>query len=423
MQLLIKKATIVHADSPYQGQQVDLYVKDGVITEIGENISKKNVQIIDLEDIHVSIGWFDMGVQVGDPGYEHREDLTTVADAATAGGYTAIATLPNTQPVVDSKSQVRYLKNNTQESLVDFFPIAAISKDCQGKDITEMIDMHHAGAIAFSDGNKSIQDNGMMMRALQYVKTFDGLIINHPYDKSVSPGGQINESIVSTSLGLLGIPNLSEDLMVVRDLYLAEYTDSKLHLSNISTAYAVDLVRKAKKKGIKVTASVAALNLGFDDSVLQDFDSNFKVLPPIREKNDQRELQKGVLDGTIDLITSNHVPWHEESKILEFSYADFGAIGLETTFGLANKILYKKLSLNDLVKKFTIKPRQILNLPIPELKENSKANLTIFQPNKEWVFSQKDIFSKSKNTPLVGETLKGQIVGVVKDNRYFIRKS
>lgn len=422
MQLLIKKATIIHPDSPHNGQILDLLIKDGIIVKIDNNITTNDAQIIDNQGIHVSPGWLDIGVQVCDPGYEHREDLETVAAAAMVGGFTGIATQPNTDPTVHSKSQVLYLKNNTQNSLVDFFPMAAVSHDCEGKDITEMIDMHHAGAVAFTDGKNAIQDNGMMMRALQYVKTFDGLVINHPHDKSVAFGGQIHEGIVSTSLGMKGIPSLSENLMVVRDLYLAEYTDSNLHLANISTAYAVDLVRKAKKKGLKITASVAALNLAFDDSVLTDFNSNFKVLPPLREKSDQRELQKGVIDGTIDLVTSNHVPWHEESKVLEFSYADFGAIGLETTFGLTNKILHKKLNINDLINKLAIKSRQILNIPIPAIQENAPANLTIFQPDETWEFSKKDIYSKSKNTPLLGETLRGKILGVVNKGQSFICK-
>lgn len=422
MQLLIKKATIIHPNSSHNGQQMDVLIKDGIIVKIGKRITAEDAQIVDSQGIHLSPGWLDIGVQVCDPGYEHREDLESVSAAAMAGGFTGIATQPNTDPTVHSKSQVLYLKNNTRDGLVDFYPMAAVSQDCEGKDITEMIDMYHAGAVAFTDGKKSIQDNGMMMRALQYVKTFDGLVINHPHDKSVASGGQMHEGIVSTSLGMKGIPNLSEDLMVVRDLFLAEYTDSKLHLSNISTAYAVDLVRKAKRKGIKVTASVSALNLAFTDTQLEDFDSNFKVLPPLREKTDQRELIKAVADGTIDFVTSNHVPWHEESKVLEFSYADFGAIGLETAFGLTNKTLAKKLTINQLIEKFAIQPRTILNIPIPEIKEGAAANLTIFQPEEEWTFTEKDIFSKSKNTPLIGEILQGKVLGVVNGQQVFIRK-
>jgi dihydroorotase len=266
MQLLIKKATIIHPDSPHNGQQMDVLIKDGIIAKIGKRVTSDEGQVIDSQGIHISAGWLDVGVQVCDPGYEHREDLESVAAAAMAGGFTGIATQPNTDPTVHSKSQVLYLKNNTRDGLVDFYPMAAVSQDCEGKDITEMIDMYHAGAVAFTDGENSIQDNGMMMRALQYVKTFDGLVINHPHDKSVATGGQMHEGMMSTSLGMKGIPNLSEDLMVVRDLFLAEYTNSKLHLSNISTAYAVDLVRRAKRKGVKVTASVAALNLAFTDA-------------------------------------------------------------------------------------------------------------------------------------------------------------
>ena len=239
----------------------------------------------------------DVGTQVGDPGFEHREDLRTASKAAAAGGFTAIVPHPNTMPTIHSKSEVNYLKNKTEGDLVDFFPIGAISRDCEGKDITEMYDMHESGAVAFSDGQKTLQNSGLMMRALQYVKAFDGLVMNHPSDKALSQEGQMHEGKVSTSLGMKGIPSIAEELMVQRDLYLAEYTESRLHLFNISSERSVELLKNAKAKGIDVTASVPVLNLIYDETAIAEFDVNYKVLPPLREKSDIKALKRGIKNG------------------------------------------------------------------------------------------------------------------------------
>ncbi|MEL6924996.1 MAG: dihydroorotase, partial [Bacteroidota bacterium] len=377
MQLLLRNCTIVHPDSRYHGKKVNLFIKDGIIEAIGARAdAPPRARVIDLQGACVSPGWIDVGTQVGDPGFEHREDITTASAAAAAGGYTAIACQPNTQPVIHSKSEVLYLKRSTRDSLVDFFPIGAVSQNCEGGDITEMYDMQQHGAVAFSDGQNSIQNNGLMQRALQYVKAFDGLIINHPHDKSLAPGGLVHEGLVSTSMGLKGIPSLAEDLMVQRDIYLAEYTDSRLHIANISSRRAVELVRQAKAKGLKVTASVAALNLVYQDTALQNFDVHFKVLPPLRESDDTKALLKGIKDGTIDFISSNHVPIEWENKDREFFYSEPGAIMLGTTYALLNTALADKISSEQLVKLLSIRPRQILDLPVPAIKEGASANLT-----------------------------------------------
>lgn len=417
MDLLLKKATIVDPNSVYNGEQMDILILDGKIHAIDRDINRADAQNMDCSTAFISPGWMDVGVQTGDPGFEHREDLQSVARAAAAGGFTAIACQPNTDPVIHSKSEVLYLRNNTKGNLVDFYPFGAISKQCQGTEITEMYDMYHSGAIAFSDGNKPVQHAGVMMRALQYVKAFDGVVINQPQDLSISSGGLMHEGLMSTSLGVRGLPNLAEDLMVERDINLAQYTDSRLHLANISTAGAVAAVRKAKQNGLAVTASVPAINLVFEDGKLADFDSNLKVMPPLRDSSDRQALLEGVLDNTIDMITSNHVPWDTEAKNLEFAYAEFGVVGLETTFAMLNTYLSEELSPDLLVEKMAINPRRVFNLEIPKIKLKQTANLTVFDTKQKWVFQEKDIYSKSQNTPFLNHSFTGKILGVVNHNQ------
>lgn len=413
MNLLIKKARIIAPESKHHQQEVDILIEAGKITKIQTNINTTDIKTIETEGLHVSPGWLDLGVYIGDPGYEHVEDIESVAAAAQAGGYTGIACYPNTAPTVQSKSEVLYLKNNSQHLPVDFYPIGAISKACKGEEITEMYDMATAGAVAFSDGEKAIQNSGLMMRALQYAKGVRTTIINPSYDKSIGGDGQLHEGVVSTRLGMKGIPALSEELMVQRDIYLAEYTNSKLHIANISTQGSVALVRAAKAKGLNITCSVAALNLVFDDKTMESFDTHFKVLPPLRSQKDIDALWEGLQDNTIDIISSNHQPVEEEHKKLEFSYASFGAIGLQTAFALVNTHAKGRLDTVQLIDKFAVQPRKVLNLEIPKIEVGQIANLSLFSPQQYWTFLKKDIRSKSKNSPLLNKKLQGKIIGIV----------
>ena len=415
--LLIKNVTIRDSRSKHHGKKRDIHIRNGKIESIKAKIDIPKVKLLEGAGAMVSIGWLDVGVRTGDPGFEHREDLRTVSAAASAGGYTGIACWPNTSPSIHSKSEVLYLKNTAQTNLVDLFPIGAVSRNCQGVDITEMYDMHHAGAVAFSDGEKAIQNSGLMMRALQYVKAFEGTVINHPHNSDIAGNGQMHEGKNSTSLGMKGIPRLAEDLMVQRDIYLVEYTDSKLHLSNISSENSEKLVAAAKQKNLKVTSSTSILNLIYTDEKLMDFNTQFKVIPPLREASDIKALQKGLKNGTIDIITSNHRPVEEEGKNLEFFNADFGALGLQTTYSLYNTHLTKVIGVEDFIEKVAIQPRQLLNIDLPKIEEGSEANLTIFHPDHEWTFSKKDIMSKSKNSPIIGMKLKGKVLGVVNNGK------
>ena len=419
MKFLFKNATIIDPNSKHNGKTTDVLIDDGKIVEIKKKIEANKAELIQIKGICLSPGWVDVGTQICDPGFEHREDLETAAAAAAAGGFTTILAQPNTSPAIQSKSEVLYLEQSTRDFSVNFRAIGALSADLKGENITEMSDMNAAGAIAFSDGKKSVQSTGLLMRAMQYVKAFDGIVINHPHDKGIAGKGQVHEGYVSTTLGLKGIPSLAEDLMVRRDIALAEYTESRLHIANISTSGAVKAVKEAKKKGLKVTASVAVMNLVFDENDVANFDPNYKVLPPLREKSDQKALVKGLKNGTIDFISSNHTPWEAESKSLEFSYAEFGTINLQTAFSLTNTHL-KDFSSEELVQKWSISPREIFGLPKVTVKVGEEAELTAFLPNDNFTLTNSNNHSKSKNTPLLDTELKGKVVGIFNKKQWNI---
>jgi dihydroorotase len=416
MQLLLKNVKIVN---DLHIKECDIYIKDGKIESIGQYLATDSTASIwDCEGAIASPGWIDVGIQMGDPGFEHREDLQTAAAAAAAGGFTAVACFPNTNPVIHSKTEVLYVKNSTKESIVNFFPIGAISQNCEGKDLAELFDMYQSGAIAFSDGSKSIQDSGLLLRAMEYAKAFKGLIFNHPHLKNIALGGQMHEGYVSTSLGLKGLPSIAEDVMVQRDLSLSEYAGSPLHLHLISTKKSVEMIRAAKKGGLPITASVAIANLCFTDEKLIDFETNWKILPPLRQETDRKALLKGLEDGTIDFICSNHNPQDIEVKNLEFTYADFGMSGLETALALSLTYLQKKLSIAQIIEKWAIAPRKVLGLPIPTFEKGANAEITIFHPDQNWTFLEKNIQSKSANSPLFGTAFIGKVLGIVNGKKY-----
>lgn len=416
MFLRLRQATIIDPSSPFHGQQKDILIKEGIISAIGDDLEAVNAQVIHCEGLHVSPGWVDIGMQIGDPGFEHREDIQSATQAAARGGYTAIAPFPNTNPVMDTKAALNYWRNHSRDNLVELLPIGAITTTCNGKDITEMIDMDRAGAIAFSDGEHSTQDNGMMMRALQYVRAFDGIVINRPYDHSLAGGGHIHEGLTSTMLGMKGISHLAENMMVVRDINLAAYTNSKVHIHGVSTAESVNLIRRAKVDGVQVTCSVTPLNLVYQEDALLQFNTNLKVLPPLREPSDTAALVEGLKDGTIDMVMSNHVPLESEKKKLEFAYADFGAIGLETTFALLNTHL-PDLGLSQIVGLLSTEVRRAFNLEPVQVVEKAKANLTCFVPTKEWILTKDDLGSKSINTPLLGKQMQGKVLGIINNGQ------
>ncbi len=413
MKLLLRNVRVADPASPYQGKEVDLFLQGDQIAEVGPGLTVKPRKVMDMEGAWLSPGWIDITAQVGDPGFEHREDLHTAMAAAAAGGFTGIGCLPNTRPVCDSKAGIHYLRQAARNTLVELFPVGAISQGCQGKDITEMFDMHQAGARAFSDGSRSVQDGGLMLRALQYATAFGGVVLNQSHNASVALDGQMHEGITSTRLGLRGIPGLSETLMIQRDLSLLAYTGGRLHVSNVSTAEGVAMIRQAKADGLGVTCSVAAHNLLFVDEDLAEFSTNLKVLPPLRSIADREALIEGVRDRTIDIISGNHVPLEEELKKLEFPFAAFGATGLQTAYALARTATEGKVHPDILVECFATAPRRLFGLPDIRIEAGQPACLTLFDPERSWTPEASVLRSKSDNEPALGKVLQGRPLAVI----------
>ncbi len=418
MDLLLRQAVVVDPGSSFNGRRADIRVSGGRIVSIGDKLPAQAGEEWALEGAWCSPGWMDFGVQSGDPGHEYREDLRSLSEAALAGGYTALVCNPNTEPPVHSKSEVAYLLRRSSELPVNIHPMGAVSMECKGKDITEMIDMRAAGALAFGDGLEPIQHGGLMLRALQYVTVFDGVVVNRPSDQTVAAGGHLHEGLTSTRLGLRGIPSVAEELMVERDLHLLEYTGSRLHLAGISTAGGAAMIRRAKKAGLRVTASVAVLNLLFTDEALDGFVNHFKVMPPLRSADDREALIEALLDGTLDFVFSNHVPLDAEAKDREFPYADFGATGLQTSAAALYTHLAGRFEPLQLVQWLALRPREVFGLPAPRIAEGEPAELTVFHPEIEWTFRAEDVRSRSLNSPFIGQRFRGRVLATVNGLEY-----
>ncbi len=419
MNILIKQATIVDSDSSHNGRVVDILIEKGVITQIKKSITpEKGIKTVEAEGMHVSAGWLDMQVNFCDPGYEHKETLSNGLKSAAKGGFTSVCLMSGTNPPLHNKAQIEYVANRTKENLVDVLPVGTLSHNQEGKDLSEMYDMKLSGAVAFSDYKKSTKDAGLILRALQYSQNINSFIITHCDDKTISHDGLVNEGVTSTKLGLKGIPALAEEIMLQRNIQILEYTGGKMHIPTISTKGSVELIKKAKAKKLNITCGVAAYNLLLDDSELEGFDTNYKVNPPLRTKEDVDALKKGLADGVIDVIVSDHAPQDIESKDLEFDLADNGMIGLESCFGVLNTALSSKLSLENIVDALTKNPRSILGLDAVSIKEGAEANLTLFNPTKKYVFEKSHIVAANKNSGIVGKELKGEVLGVFNKNSF-----
>lgn len=418
MNILIKQATIVDTDSPYNGKVMDILIEKGIITQIKKNIvPEKGIKTIEADNIHVSAGWLDMQVNFCDPGNEHRETLDNGLRAAAKGGFTGVAVMSGTNPPLHNKAQIDYVVNRSKASLVDVYPVGTLSHNQEGKDLSEMYDMQLSGAVAFSDYKKPIKDAGLILRALQYSQNINSFIITHCDDKTISHGGLMNEGVTSTRLGLKGIPTLAEEIMLQRNIQILEYTGGKMHVPTISTKGSVELIKKAKAKKLNITCGVAAYNLLLDDTELEGFDTNYKVNPPLRTKEDLDALRKGVSDGIIDVIVSDHNPQDIESKDLEFDMADSGMVGLESCFGVLNTALNQKVELENMISTLTKNPRSILGLDAVSIKEGVEANLTIFNPGKKYVFEKAHIVSSNKNSGMIGKELKGAVIAIINKNQ------
>lgn len=422
MKVLIKQATIVCSSSPFNGLIKDILIEKGIIAAIADAISDNDAQIIAQPGLHVSIGWMDIFAHFCDPGYEYREILETGVAAAAAGGFTDVMVLPNTNPAVHNKSQVEYIVQKAKPLPVNIYPVGAVTKNTEGNELAEMYDMQQSGAIAFSDGINAIQNSGLLIKALQYVKTFDGVIIQVPDDRSIAAGGLMNEGVVSTQLGLPGKPMMAEELIVARDIKLARYADSRIHFTGVTSAKSLEYIKRAKEGGIKVTCSVTPYHLFFTDEDLRSYDTNLKVNPPLRDKNNQVALLNALLDGTVDCIASHHIPQNYDNKVCEFEYAKNGMTGLESLFGAVGSKVNGAWSISNMVEKLSVSPRKIFGLPVPVMEEKAAACLTLFNPAADYVFDESMIASKSKNSAFTGKVLKGKVVGIVNKNQLVLNK-
>tara|TARA_B100001758_G_C18416520_1_gene620347 strand:+ start:3959 stop:5245 length:1287 start_codon:yes stop_codon:yes gene_type:complete len=425
MNILIKSAKIIDPNSKYNNKICDVFIKDGKIEKIAKKIKSNDKkiennseQIYSAKNLHISPGWFDLHSNFGEPGYEQKETFETGCNAALKGGFTGVMVMPNNKPSIDNKSMINFIRNATKDNIVDVIPAGNITKNGAGNEIVEMHEMNNAGCKVFTDDKKSVKRNEVMKIAMLYSKDSNSLIMNYPNDKSIANHGVMHEGKISTRLGLRGIPALAEEMMVDRDLNLCEYTKCKLHLSYISTKNSLNKIKQAKAKGLNITTDVTIHNLFLTEKSVNNFDTRYKVMPPFRTKKDTSALIKGLKNGTIDVISTDHSPINNEYKKIEFDNAKNGIIGLETAFGLIGKYILPNLSLEKIIEKIAINPRKILQLPEVSINEGKLANITLFNPETEWDFSKKDIRSKSVNTPFIGEKLKGKALAIFNNGQF-----
>lgn len=408
MKILLKNAIIIDDSSEYHHQKKDILIEDGRIKSIENELSMDNARVVTIPNLHISQGWFDSSVSFGEPGFEERETIENGLETAGKSGFTAVAMNTNTAPVADNKGIIQFIRSKAAKHAVSLYPVGALTVQSKGNDLAELFDMKNEGAISFYDYKKPIKNANLLKIALQYAQGFDGLVQSFPLEESVAAKGIVNEGVSGTKLGLKGIPSFSEELQIARDLKILEYTGGKLHIPTISTKESVALIRDAKRKKLNVSCSVAIFNLILTDDVLESFDTNYKLLPPLRSKDDVAALIEGLKDGTIDGVTSDHDPLDIELKKLEFDLASFGSIGLESCFGALNTVLSTEeciAALTGLKKVFGIENTSI--------KVGEPATLSLFNPEESWTFKEENILSTSKNAGLLNLPLKGKPYGII----------
>ncbi len=417
MDILLKSVRIVAPLSPFHGQTQDILIKNGLIADIAGNIAADSqTHIIEGKNLHVSGGWADVFAHFCDPGQEYKEDLSTGAIAAAKGGFTAVMIVPNTQPALHTKTQIEYVLSKSRNGVVNVLPIGAITKNLEGASLAEMYEMRQTGAVAFSDGYKPVQSSGILLKALQYVKAFNGTVIQVPDDTSISAHGLMHEGIYSTQLGMPGKPAIAEEIMIRRDLELAKYTDSNIHFTGVSTRQAIALIAEAKAAGVKVTCSVTPYHLLFTDADMVQYNSFLKVNPPLRSQDDVEALRKAVKEGVVDCFATHHQPQDWDAKEVEFEYAKNGMIGLESCFGALRNVL-PDLGLDKFVEMLSSNPRRIFGLEAATIAKGAKADITCFEPDEAYTFTAADIHSRSKNSPYIGKELKGKVVCVINNQQ------
>ena len=410
MNSLIKSATIIDKKSEFHNSKVDILIENNIITNIDKKLfNPKNYPEISLNNLHVSKGWFDYSVCFGEPGYEERETILNGIKVAAKSGFTTIGLQPNTCPIIEKNTEIEYLNSLTKNSIVNVFPIGALTKNSAGNELSEIFDMKNSGAIAFNDYKRPVSNPNVLKLALEYTSASNTPVFSYPQDDEIAQDGVMNEGLISTSLGLNGIPSIAEEINIARDLSILEYTEGNLHIPTISSAKSVELIRKAKAKKLNISCSVAIHNLFFLDERIQNFDTNFKVKPPLRTSDDINALITGLKDGTIDMITSDHNPLNIELKNIEFDNADYGTIGLESAFGALNMLFPIKTTINLLTR-----GKKIFSIDDDDsIKIGETANLTLFNPLSEYIFNEENILSTSKNSIFIGSKLKGKVYGVI----------
>jgi dihydroorotase len=408
MNVILRKAKIIDAKSAFHNQIMDVEIADGIFKNIGTNLENKDsFKEIELANLHISAGWFDSSVCFGEPGFEDRETIANGLNVAAKSGFTGVALQPNSTPIIDNQSQINFVKSKANGFATELFPIGALTKNSEGKDLAELFDMKNAGAIAFGDYTKNIDNANLLKIALQYVHDFDGLVIAFSQEPNIKGSGVVNEGIVSTRLGLKGIPDLAEELQIVKNLFILEYTGGKLHIPTISTAKSAQLIREAKAKGLNITCSVSVHHLVLTDEKLETFDTRFKVAPPLRTDENRKAVLEAIKDGTIDVITADHNPMDIEHKKMEFDLAKNGTIGLESAFTSLMTVLPVEIIIEKLVA-----GRQLF-LNVEHTIELSKpANITLFSTEGRSLFTKENILSKSKNSAFLESELKGKVYGI-----------
>lgn len=431
MQVLIRQAKVSDPGSTFHNKTVDITIKDGIISKITASKKKTGGGSIEVSGktvytaeksapIHVSSGWVDILADYCEPGLEQKETINTGLAAAAKGGFAHVFMAPNTEPAISSKSIIEFLLKKASGHVVNLHPLGSISQNLNGTQLAEMMDMQAHGAIAFTDGWQPVQNANVMLKALEYVKAFNGTLIQIPQDDSIASTGLMHEGLVSTRMGMAAIPPEAETIIIARDLQLLNYTDSRLHFTGVSTAAGVDMIRKAKRQKLNVTCSVTPYHLALNDEALTGYDSMYKVSPPIRSEKDRKALVKGLKDGTIDCITSHHRPHEWDAKTKEFEYAAYGMNVQEATFNIIWDALADEVGMDRLIDALAIKPRELFGLEACSIDKGNAASLTIFSPKANTVLNE--MKSAAKNNPFIGKELSGKVIGVVNNNSYHINE-